>query len=128
MERLTALLFDPRWLRPLFWVLTALALFFALDPKPPGLPIDSLGDKFAHMLAFAALTGVGCLAWPQLPFWRLALWLALFGAGIEVLQSIPALHRDSDWHDWLADSVAILVAGLVARGLLIRFAPRVPLP
>lgn len=128
MSRLAALLFAPRWLRPLFWVLTALALYFALDPKPPGLPIDALGDKFAHMLAFAALTGVGSLAWPHLPFWRLALWLALFGAGIEVLQAIPALHRDSDWRDWVADSAAILASGIVARGILIRFAPSEPLP
>jgi hypothetical protein len=29
---------------------------------------------------------------------------------IEVLQSIPALHRDCDIMDWVADTGAILVA------------------
>lgn len=128
MIRLAAMLFDPRLLRPLFWLLVAVALFFALDPRPPGLPIDSLGDKFAHVLAFAVLTGVASLAWPRTPFWRIALLLALFGAGIEFLQMIPVLHRDADWRDWVADGVAILAAGAVARGVLIRFAPRAPLP
>jgi hypothetical protein len=32
--------------------------------------------------------------------------LSAFGAIIEVLQAIPALNRDSDPVDWLADTVA----------------------
>jgi VanZ family protein len=30
----------------------------------------------------------------------------LFGAFIEVVQAIPALHRDSDVKDWIADTIA----------------------
>jgi hypothetical protein len=128
VTRFAAALLDPALLRPLFWALLTLALFFALDPRPPVLPIDRFGDKFEHMLAFAALTLVADLAWPRAPAWRIALLLSLFGAGIEVLQAIPALHRDADWRDWVADSGAIALATLAARGVLIRFAPRAPLP
>ncbi len=32
--------------------------------------------------------------------------LSLFGAFIELVQYIPALHRDSDPIDWIADTAA----------------------
>ena len=110
-------LFSPRLLRPLFWLLLTFALTMALLPKPPQLPIDRFGDKFEHMLAFAALAGVANLGWRDIPAWRIGLQLSLFGALIEVLQAIPSLHRDSDLRDWIADMVAIVVATLVARAL-----------
>ena len=110
-------LFSPRLLRPLFWLLLVFALTMALLPKPPSLPIDLFGDKFAHMLAFAALAGVANLGWREVPAWRTGLLLAVFGALIEVMQLIPVLHRDSDVRDWIADTVTIVAATLVARAL-----------
>ena len=110
-------LLSPRLLRPLFWLLLAFALVMAVLPKPPSLPIDQFGDKFAHMLAFASLAGVANLGWRHIPAWRIGLQLSAFGALIEVLQMIPSLHRDADVRDWIADSVAILVATLIARVL-----------
>ena len=111
-------LFAPQLLRPLFWVLMAIALVMALLPKPPKLPIDQFGDKFAHMLAFAALAGEANLAWPNRSRWTIGLWLSAFGAAIELLQMISVLHRDRDIRDWVADSVAIVVATVAARLLL----------
>ena len=116
-------LFSPRLLRPLFWLLLAFALTMALLPKPPSLPIDPFGDKFAHMLAFAALAGVANLGWREIPAWRTALRLSVFGALIEVMQLIPALHRDADVRDWMADTVAIVIATLAARMILAWRAP-----
>ena len=110
-------LLSPRLLRPLFWLLLAFALTMAVLPKPPSLPIDRFGDKFEHMLAFAALAGVANLGWHQTPAWRIGLQLSAFGALIELLQMIPALHRDSDVRDWIADTLAIVVATLIARVL-----------
>ena len=49
MQRLTDLL--TRAARFTFWPALAFALVMAVLPKPPSLPIDDLGDKFAHMLA-----------------------------------------------------------------------------
>lgn len=117
MNALLDRLLSPRLLRPLFWLMAMVALTMALLPKPPHTPFDQFGDKFEHMLAFASLAGVGAFAWPRIQALRLLLALSTFGAAIEVLQAIPMLHRDSDWHDWLADTVAALVALFVARQL-----------
>lgn len=122
MIALTRRLFSPQLLRPLFWLLFAFALVMAVLPKPPQTPIDSLGDKFAHMLAFATLAGLAALAWRQTSRWTIMLRLALFGAAIEVVQAIPKLHRTADLRDWVADCAAIALAMLIAQ-LLIRILP-----
>ena len=118
MQTLLGKLFAPQLLRPLFWLLIVFALVMALLPKPPQLPIDRLGDKFEHMLAFAVLAGVANLAWQTRSRWAIALWLSAFGAAIELLQTISVLHRDSDIRDWVADSFAILAATVLTRLLL----------
>lgn len=117
MRRLIDRLLTPRWLRALFWALAIFALAMALLPRPPHTPLDRFGDKFEHMVAFATLAGVGAFAWPRRSARLLLLALSAFGAMIEVLQAIPALHRDSDWRDWLADTLAALVALVLARWL-----------
>jgi hypothetical protein len=53
---------------------------------------------------------------------RLLLGLSLFGAFIEVVQAIPALHRDTDIWDWVADTAA--VAAVLALVWLWRRAAR----
>ena len=122
MTAIISRLLGPHLLRPLFWLLFGFALVMAVLPQPPHLPIDRFGDKFAHMLAFAALTGVARLAWRSTSCWVIALRLSLFGAAIELVQAIPVLHRDSDWRDWGADSAAIALAMLITQ-LLIRILP-----
>ncbi|MGN6622430.1 MAG: hypothetical protein ACTHKR_15385 [Sphingomonas sp.] len=100
--------------RLLFAAALVLAVVLALDPKPPHLPIDSLGDKFEHSLAFGVMTCLALLAYPEQPPLRIAERLSFLGALIEVFQSIPAIHRDCDVLDWITDTIAILVAtGLV---------------
>lgn len=99
----------------LFWLALAFALTMALLPAPPSLPIDGFGDKFEHMLAFGTLTLLADFAFPAMPRLRIAERLSFLGALIEVAQSIPALHRDCDIRDWIADTIAILVVtGLIA--------------
>jgi len=98
----------------LFWLTLVFAVTMAVLPTPPSVPTDRFGDKFNHMLAFAVLTGLACVAWPTARRWRIVERLSFLGALIEVLQSIPALHRDCDIRDWIADTLAImLVAGIV---------------
>jgi VanZ family protein len=99
----------------LFWLAFVFAVTMALLPHPPHLPIDRFGDKFEHMLAFATLTVLARFAFPAMPALRIAERLSFLGALIEVTQSIPALHRDCDIRDWIADTLAILVVtGLIA--------------
>jgi VanZ family protein len=104
-----------------FWLALAFAVTMALLPKPPHLPIDRFGDKFAHMLAFATLAGLAALAFPQASTWRTVERLSFLGAAIEVAQNIPALHRDCDIRDWIADTVAVLVVTLILTPLLARW-------
>lgn len=99
-----------RLARAAFWPALAFALVMAVLPTPPEMPTDELGDKSQHMMAFFTLTVLAGAGWPTVPVIRAALCLSLVGAGIEVAQMIPSLNRDSDWRDWLADSLAIAAA------------------
>lgn len=114
MQRLADLL--SRAARYALWPALAFALVMAVLPKPPQLPMDRFGDKFEHMLAFFTLTVLAGIGWPRRPMLRAAIGLSLIGAGIEVIQMIPFLHRDSDWRDWVADSAAILAGTLPVLG------------
>lgn len=99
----------------LFWLALVFSVVMALLPKPPEMPSDRFGDKVNHILAFSALSALAALGLPQVPRWRVVERLSFLGALIEVFQSIPALHRDCDVKDWIADTVAVLVVtGLAA--------------
>lgn len=90
----------------------AFAVTMALLPHPPGL--IEVGDKSQHMLAFAVLAVLAAWSYPAASLLRLGERLSFLGALIEVLQAIPALHRDCDIRDWIADTVAIsVVLGLI---------------
>ena len=93
----------------LFWLALAFAVTMALLPHPPATPVDRFGDKFQHMLAFATLALLASQAFPRAELLRLGERLSFVGALIEVCQSIPALHRDCDIRDWIADTLAIAV-------------------
>ncbi|KQM71872.1 hypothetical protein [Sphingomonas sp. Leaf20] len=96
-------------------VAIVVAMTMALLPKPPHLPIDRFGDKFQHMLAFATLAALASFAYPAARGWKVLERLSFLGAMVEVLQSIPSLHRDCDIGDWIADTIAIaLVVAIIA--------------
>jgi VanZ family protein len=88
-----------------FWAAALFALVMALLPHPPAIP-GNPSDKVQHIAAFAVLGLLGSWAYPRLSRVRLIVLLSLFGAMIEILQAMPALHRDSDPLDWLADTIA----------------------
>ena len=105
------------WLRRAFFVCAAFAFVMALLPKPPEIPGEP-GDKIQHMMAFATLGALAAAGWRDRALIKLFAWLAGFGAAIEVFQAIPALHRDAELLDWLADMVAAAVALGLVRALL----------
>ncbi|MEQ1497794.1 MAG: VanZ family protein [Novosphingobium sp.] len=102
----------------MFWLLAAFALTMALLPQPPSLATYKFSDKFEHMLAFGVLTVTARLAWPKARIWIAAVLLSLYGAAIEVLQTIPVLHRDAELRDWVADSAAIALGVVIAQFLI----------
>lgn len=105
--------------RLLFWAAALFALVMAILPHPPELPGEP-SDKIQHMAAFATLALLGAWAYAGRPLWQLLAALSFYGALIELIQAIPALGRDSDVKDWLADTVAagvvLLLVGWARKG------------
>ena len=97
----------------MFWLALVFAVTMAILPHPPQLPIEP-NDKFQHMLAFATLAVLASLGYPHVSRLKIGLGLVGVGAGIEVVQMIPSLHRDAEWMDLAADTCAILVMLAVA--------------
>jgi VanZ family protein len=111
-----------RLLRYAFWAAFVFAFVMAVLPQPPRVPGDP-PDKILHIIAFAVLAGLASAAYRQTNKLALLAGLSLFGAAIELVQTIPSLHRDGDVVDWLADTAS---AGLVlALAVLIERAQRV---
>jgi VanZ family protein len=101
-----------RFSKPIFWTAMVFAFVMAILPQPPELP-GQPNDKVQHMLAFATLAALGAWAYAGTALWRLLAGLSFFGAFIEFAQAIPAIHRDSDIKDWIADTVAAAIVLLV---------------
>lgn len=100
--------------RLLFWAAATFAFVMAVVPQPPELPGEP-NDKIQHMIAFATLGLLGAWAYARTPLLQLLAALSLYGAAIELVQAIPALHRDSDVKDWIADTLAAGVVLLLVR-------------
>ena len=110
------------WFRWAFWAAAAFAFVMATLPHPVELPGDP-SDKIQHIVAFAVLAWLAALGYRQTPMVRIGLGLCLFGALIECAQAVPALNRDSDWIDWVADTTsAAAVLSLVFLYRVIRHA------
>ena len=99
-----------------FWAASLFTLVMALIPKPPAVPVGYC-DKIEHALAFATLGLLGVFGYPRLSALRLIVALSLFGAFIELAQATPIIHRDCDPLDWVADTVACVVAVLAMQRL-----------
>lgn len=98
-----------RWLTiAVFYGALLFAIVMATLPHPPRLPGDPM-DKVQHVVAFATLALLASIAHPETPLLRVGERLSFLGALIEVVQAIPALHRDCDIMDWIADTAATAV-------------------
>lgn len=109
-------------LRLAFWAALLFAFVMAIIPHPPELP-GAPSDKIQHISAFVVLGGTGFFAYPKSSPLSLGVRLSLFGGLIEMVQAIPALGRDSDVIDWMADTVAAALILLLlhwARGRWIK--------
>ena len=67
-------------------------------------------DKAEHFIAFYGLTGLAAAAFPKRNLFLIAALLSGFGAFIEYVQGLPIVHRDRDFWDWVADTIAIIAA------------------
>lgn len=86
----------------------------AILPNPPQLP-GAPSDKVQHAAAFATLAALVAIAYRSTSLMRLLASLSALGIVIECVQAIPALNRDRDPVDWIADTFAAALV-LVAVG------------
>lgn len=97
-------------------VLLALALTFTLTmawlPHPPHTPLEHF-DKLQHMAAFATLAILAAFAFPSARLVLIGERLSFLGALVEVVQAMPAIHRDCDIKDWIADTIAIVIVLMI---------------
>lgn len=98
-----------RLLRFGFWLAVIVAFTAAVVPGEEA-PNLMPWDKAQHFLAFYVLAVLGAAAYPRAGLLRIGAWLSAFGAFIEFVQMIPQLHRDAEFFDWLADTIAIAAA------------------
>jgi hypothetical protein len=107
-------------MRPLFTTAFAAALLLTLVmawlPHPPTVPWHE-DDKFWHMIAFITLAVLAVLAFPAAPLVRIGERLLFLGAAVEVVQSIPMLHRKCDIRDWIADTMAVAATLAIVAGI-----------
>jgi hypothetical protein len=95
--------------------LISLAVLFAPGSTVPEAPAGT--DKVVHLGLFLALAVSA--RWAGVPRGLLAGALPLYAAVSELLQAIPALHRDATLGDWVAD-VAGALLGLLVWGAAAR--------
>jgi VanZ family protein len=95
-------------------VVSLVVLFTPASGVPTAL--DGV-DKLVHAALFAVLAGTG--RWAGAGAARLAVALAVYAAGSEVIQGLAPLGRSGSLADWIADAAGILL-GLALWDLLVR--------
>lgn len=89
-----------------FLAAVAFTLYAALAPGD-----DTAGlipwDKAKHFIVFYGLAFLAMLTLPKSRFWKIGMVLLGFGIAIEILQGLPAVGRDADVFDVVADFCGI---------------------
>lgn len=105
-----------------FWLAVAFTAAAAL--LPPGRAPQLLPwDKAEHFAAFYVLGLLALAGFPAAPGLIIGLCLSLFGAGIELAQALPFVHRDCDVWDAVANAAGAAAALLPAWLVRVRSAP-----
>ena len=89
--------------------LVSLAVLFAPGSTVPPAPFGV--DKLVHGGLFLALAVSA--RWAGIPRGASMVGLPLYAAVSELLQAVPALHRDATLGDWLADVAGALLGLLL---------------
>jgi hypothetical protein len=92
--------------RFVFFAALIFTFYSAVIPPSHALQLTPW-DKATHFIAFYVLTGLAVAAFPKQNLFVVAALLSAFGALIEIVQGLPVVHRDRDFWDWVADSIAI---------------------
>ncbi len=99
-----------------FFAALIFTFYSAVIPSAQALQLAPW-DKAEHFIAFYGLTGLAVAAFPRGRLLVIAVLLSGFGALIEFVQGLSVVHRDRDFWDWVADTIAI--ASVLAPMLLV---------
>lgn len=118
MHRLSSSNFIKKWASILFWtaLFTTTVLMFIPDKSSQNTGFKHW-DKVQHALVFMLLIKLAWLAYPHKKLFT-ALSLVIFGAVIEILQTILTTTRIGSTGDWMADIVGILLGICICALLL----------
>lgn len=94
--------------RVVFWFAVAFAMWAATVSG--GFGFWEMADKMQHAITFLAITSLAIVGYPRVPLWTIWAGLSAFGGAIELIQMIPALGRDANLMDFIADVAAISCA------------------
>jgi hypothetical protein len=92
-----------------FFAALIFTFYSAIIPPKEALQLAPW-DKAEHFIAFYALTGLAVAGFPRRNLFVLGALLSAFGALIEIVQGLDIVHRDRDFWDWVADTIAIIAA------------------
>ena len=95
------------------WLLVLTAAIICLVPGHEIPKAFELNDKVSHLLGHGVLAAYFSGLVPRRNWWKIFLYLLLFGTAIEIAQYNMHLGREGDPRDVLANSMGAL-AGLLA--------------
>ncbi|MBS0363272.1 MAG: hypothetical protein JSR98_18000 [Proteobacteria bacterium] len=107
----------PRPFRLGLYALACLILMYLT--LAPGRDVPGVGlvwDKAEHSISWAVLTGAGLLLSTKRR-WAIGVFAFVFGAGIEIAQTLLPFGRDGEVLDLVADTIGILVAYVAWFGM-----------
>lgn len=90
-------------------LVVALALAWLAFRPATGPDIGLPWDKANHCCSFLVLTLLTARGWPRLTAGRTAAIMLAAGIGIELVQGLPAVGRDADVRDVVADMVGFVL-------------------
>ena len=79
--------------------------------SPP--PMQNVSDKFLHLLTFSVLSAYFCGLVLRRHWWRVFLFLFLYGVALEGLQYLGGM-RSPEFRDVLANSAGIAIGWLLS--------------
>jgi hypothetical protein len=96
------------------WIILALVTWGSLSPAGQEPPVWWPRDKVLHFSAYCTMAFwfAGTMQRRLYPY--LALFLLIFGGGIEIAQGLMGYGRDADWRDLLANAMGIGTALILA--------------
>jgi len=101
----------PKYTQSLITLLLLLGVALLHFITPPTLAIKPVfgADKIAHCLIFFLVTSWSCIVYSGNRIRQFAVFLILYGLGLELIQMTLIPYRSFEWMDWVSDVSGILL-------------------